>query len=324
MLGSVQWGLVTTAQARGAGVSRVALGRLAGRGSVRRVRHGVYALPSAGFGPLQDVRAAWLATDPARGAEQRVADGAGVVVSHASAAVVHGLGDLVAARHEFTAPGRRQTSQPDLRFHKGVVAGGDRVFVDGLPVTSVVRTVADLAGARLDVDHLAQVVRDGLQVAGGSYAQLATRLDPYAHRYGYGTGRALVEGCLAMAGLPDTAADVLSQTLAPYLAELTRQLAPLAAGMKPLVDEMTRLAPADTAAGPWAKDADLLKDYVAPPETTAAMAALAEAARQAVSSSVPTVLSHGIGPGAVRPRGGADRRSRKEPGDVAGEGDENG
>lgn len=39
----------------------------------------------------------------------------------------------------------------------------------------------------------------------GAYAQLA-------ERYGYGTGVTLVEGCLATAGLPDAAADILRPT----------------------------------------------------------------------------------------------------------------
>jgi predicted transcriptional regulator of viral defense system len=43
LLGSGQWGLVTTAQANEAGVSKMQLSRLAARGTVQRVRHGVYA-----------------------------------------------------------------------------------------------------------------------------------------------------------------------------------------------------------------------------------------------------------------------------------------
>ena len=344
-LGSAQWGLVTTAQAQRAGVSRVVLGRLVERGSVRRVRHGVYALPSAGFGALQDVRAAWLATDAGRDVEQRVSGGGDVVVSHVSAAVVHGLGDLVASRHEFTAPIRRQTSQPDVRFHKGVVSGRDRLLVDGLPVTSVVRTVVDLAVSHLDFDHLASVVRDGLQVAGGTYAQLAERLDPYARRYGYDTGATLVEGCLATAGLPDTAADVLSQSLGPVVVEVTKGLKPLLAEMakqwEPVVAEVARLnsqtwanvaragmPPGVVSGVQEAVRRAMPSITVDPPRIEippGVMSAVQEASRRAVS---PSAKALGSSPGttSVRSRGEPETHDREDvvegSGDVGGEGDE--
>ena len=62
-IGAMQWGLVTTGQAQQAGIERVWLSRLLDRGVIHRVRHGVYALPSATHGPFQELQAAWLATD---------------------------------------------------------------------------------------------------------------------------------------------------------------------------------------------------------------------------------------------------------------------
>lgn len=208
-LGGAQWGLVTSAQAVSRGVDRVTLGRLADRGAVQRLRHGVYALPSAGSGPLQDVRAAWLATGPSLDVDERALGEPEVVVSHLSAAVAHGLGDLLASRHHFTSPVRRQTSQLDVRFHRSSLVAGDWVLLDGLPVTSVVRTVADLVRDGIDLDHLAPVLRDALQVAPGTYGALAEALSPAAAMYGHGSGEDLVASCLRSAGLPETARDVL-------------------------------------------------------------------------------------------------------------------
>lgn len=209
-LGSSQWGLATTGQAEALGVLRVDLGRLCDAGSIQRVRRGVYALASATYGPLQSVQAAWLATAPAVDAETRVMEGDDVVVSHVSAAQVHGLGDLVSARHEFTSPRRRQTTQADVRFHRLELPDEDRTVVDGLPATSVLRTVADLATSHADLDHLAGVVRDALSIPGTRRVRLAARLDPVAPRYGYDTGLALVDECLNRAGVPDVAADLLT------------------------------------------------------------------------------------------------------------------
>ncbi|GAA1995482.1 hypothetical protein GCM10009718_36850 [Isoptericola halotolerans] len=42
-----QWGLLTTAQATAAGVSRMMLSRMAEWGELERVMHGVYATPAA-------------------------------------------------------------------------------------------------------------------------------------------------------------------------------------------------------------------------------------------------------------------------------------
>ncbi|MGQ4509938.1 type IV toxin-antitoxin system AbiEi family antitoxin domain-containing protein [Dermabacteraceae bacterium P13147] len=219
-LGSSQWGLATTGQAEVLGVSRVDLGRLCDAGAIQRIRRGVYALASSTYGPLQSVQAAWLATAPSVDAETRVMEGDDVVVSHFSAAYVHGLGDLIPVRHEFTSPRRRQTTQTDVRFHRLELSDEDLAVVDGLPVTSVLRTVADLAASRVDLDHLAGIVRDALSIPGTRRTRLATRLDPVSSRYGYDTGLALVDECLNRAGLPDVAADLLSPIKSAYMQNL--------------------------------------------------------------------------------------------------------
>ncbi|MGY5766587.1 type IV toxin-antitoxin system AbiEi family antitoxin domain-containing protein [Brachybacterium sp. DNPG3] len=209
-LGSGQWGLATTAQAAALGVTRADLGRLLAAGSVQRVRHGVYALASAAYGPLQDLQAAWLATEPRTAGEGRVVEGDDVLVSHVSAAQVHGLGDLIASEHEFTSPRRRQTAQPDVRFHRLDLPDEDRAVVDGLPVTSVERTVADLSASAVDFDHLASAVRDALSLPHVRPEQLAARLDAAALRYGFEDGTGLVGACLERAGLPSVAANLVS------------------------------------------------------------------------------------------------------------------
>lgn len=207
-LGADQWGLVTTGQAESYGVTRVALGRLHADEIIHRVRRGVYALPSAGHGPLQGVRAAWLATSPRVTAAARVQRGDDVVVSHVSAASVHGLGDLIPSVHEFSSSRRRQSTHPDVRFHRREVVDEDRAIVDGLPVTSVLRTVESLASAGTDLDHLADVVRDSLAKPEVRPGPLARRLDRVAHLYGHEGGDELVADCLNRAGLPPVAANL--------------------------------------------------------------------------------------------------------------------
>lgn len=182
LLGSTQRGLVTTAQAKAAGVSKVDLARLVQTGTLSRARHGVYVLPSAGVDPLQDLRAAWLAAS---------ASGK-VVVSGPSAAAVNGLGDLVPDKHEFTAHERRQSAQSDVRFRRADLAEREVVWVDGLPVTSVPRTVADLARTLLDSGHLANVLSDAVDNPHVDVRDLERAVERYSRHYGAKSGRDLL------------------------------------------------------------------------------------------------------------------------------------
>ena len=87
-----QYGLITTAQAARIGISRTALARLVDGEALARIRHGVYVLPSSDGDPDQDLRAAWLSTDPRRFADERARAVDTPVVSHASASALHRMG----------------------------------------------------------------------------------------------------------------------------------------------------------------------------------------------------------------------------------------
>ena len=96
--------------------------------ALARIRHGVYALPSSDGDPDQDLRAAWLSTDPRRFADERARAVDTPVVSHASASALHRMGDLVPIRHSFTAPQRKQTRQTDIRYHRAARRGLSRIW----------------------------------------------------------------------------------------------------------------------------------------------------------------------------------------------------
>ncbi|MEU4191223.1 type IV toxin-antitoxin system AbiEi family antitoxin domain-containing protein [Kribbella sp. NPDC026611] len=228
VLGAGQWGLVTSSQAQEAGVSKMQLSRLAERGTVQRLRHGVYALPSADTGPLQGLRAAWLATGSRPTGNQPLA-----VVSGESAAAVHGLGDLLPSKYEFTTAVRRQTTQPDTRFRKRELRDADITWVDGLPVTTVARTVQELAVGGTDFDHLAVAVRDAVTTTNVASDALVEALEPAAGRFRSADGSTLLADALKATGYqPDTRLlqlvapqlqDQLLQALAPKLQELINQ-----------------------------------------------------------------------------------------------------
>jgi len=216
-LGSAQWGLVTTGQARRIGIERLWLSRLMDRGIIQRIRHGVYALPSATHGPYQELQAAWLITDRNHTLEERVMNDNHVVVSHVSASDLHGLGDLVATRHNFSTSRRRQTAQEDIRFYRRELSPKDVMLKDGLPVTSVPRTISDLADIHIDFDHLAQVTKDALSKGLADFEILASRLDPFTKTYGYDDGNEFMDALIEEAGLPSTTESLLARNLSSAL-----------------------------------------------------------------------------------------------------------
>lgn len=193
-LAAEQWGLFTTAQARSIGVSAQAVARLTNQGALERMSHGVYRIAGAPPEPFDDLRVAWLGLEPVRRVADRLRDPSPAVVSFRSAALVHALGDLEADEYEFTVEGRKQSRREDVRIHKGGIPPDEWTVVDGMPVTTVLRTVSNLAAAGIDGGHLAGVVRDALTVKQVDDQQLADVLRPFAHRYGeqLGNGEALL------------------------------------------------------------------------------------------------------------------------------------
>lgn len=153
-----QTGYVTTAQAKRLGVKTDDLVRMARRQDLRRVGHGVYAFPGTFDSPRANTIVAWLRlsgdrlpwdeTDPA------------AVVSHASAAAIHGFGTFVASAPTFTVFSRRfQPPDESIRLYTARLEPEDWKWVVmpeaiELPVTTPARTVVDLAFAGEERDHV--------------------------------------------------------------------------------------------------------------------------------------------------------------------------
>lgn len=239
-LAAGQWGLLTSAQAQREGVTRVQLGRLTEAGVLDRVDHGVYAVASAPY-EHRALRAAWLALDPARTAEERLVDPlAGGVVSHTSAAGLHRLGDLLDDVPELTLTDRKQTRR-GIRLHRGTLTQADVTLVDGLPTTTEERTIADLLRDGHDTEHVAQIIGQGARRGVIDLVDLAARLDPLARRYGRPDGTALVEYFLDIAGL---SARAMARDLAAT--SVGREL--VAAGAASAIEQLVAALEATTAA----------------------------------------------------------------------------
>jgi predicted transcriptional regulator of viral defense system len=201
-----QWGLVTSAQARLSGVSRVQLARLVDDSVLIRLAHGVYVLRAAVGTEHLELRAAWLGLDPERMAADRLRNRTdGAVVSHASAARLHQLGDLDADRHEFTLAGRKQSRRSDVRLHRGVLQAEDVAIVAGLPVTRPERVVVDLLSDRHDGEHVAGVLAGAVASRSIDLERLAPWLEPFAARFGFPAraGEQVLDHLLELGGAAD-------------------------------------------------------------------------------------------------------------------------
>lgn len=205
-LSSEQWGLFTMAQAKELGFSAQQIARMAKAGTVERIRHGVYRIGGAPSVPSERLRAAWMMIEPGATAGERLREGSPAVVTHRSAAWLHGLGDVDADVMEFATSKRRQSRLSDVRYRVASYEPDAWTLEDGLPVTTVLMTIVDLAAGHLDGGHLAGIVRDAVVANRVDSESVSEALRPFAHMYGVrlGDGEALLSRFLEEAGIPQS------------------------------------------------------------------------------------------------------------------------
>ena len=134
-----QAGAFSHAQALAAGLHPMEIRRLAESGEWKRVLPGVYAATADGT-PLQPLYCAWLWA------------GEDAVVSHRSAARLHGLEVDEPPRPEVIVPLDRRPRSRKVAVYRAALTPSDSVTLHGLPVTSVARTLLDLSSVVDRVD----------------------------------------------------------------------------------------------------------------------------------------------------------------------------
>jgi predicted transcriptional regulator of viral defense system len=144
-------GYVTTAQAAEVGVSRQQLSYLARTGSLERVAHGIYRLRRFPARRFEDVFVAclWAGDD--------------AVASHDTALAIYELTDAMPAAIHVSVPRPFRGRRPGVTVHVAPLRDGERTERDGMPVTTVERTIADV------------LVRSGAELAGLAAEQALER-----------------------------------------------------------------------------------------------------------------------------------------------------
>ena len=117
------------------GLSPSAVRSRAAAGRLHRIHKTVYSLVPK---PLLKREGLYMAAV--------LACGPGAVLSHRSAAVLHQLRDWGYTLIEVTVPGRSGRTHPGVAVHRSTtLTEADTTVVDGIPVTSLERTLLDLA-----------------------------------------------------------------------------------------------------------------------------------------------------------------------------------
>lgn len=180
---------------------------MADSGVLQRLHHGIYRLAHIPYDGHLAERVAWFALDQDTVVwdrlDQAVPTG---VLSHRTAAALHQLGDMDADEVELSAPRRIRLSVPHVIVHRAQLNRDDWQIVDGLPVTTPIRTIGDLAAASTDAGHLATVVRDALTRDLATTEEAAAALAPHAFAYGHRPlgGQTFLDALIEEAGVPET------------------------------------------------------------------------------------------------------------------------
>jgi very-short-patch-repair endonuclease len=147
MLAARQWGVVSRTQLLDAGLSRKQIADRVRAGRLLRLHPGIYAV---GHTRLR-TEGSWLAAV--------LAVGPGAVLSHRDAAGLHDLRPANHQRIDVTTEADRQGTAKIAVHRTRVLSADDITTVSGIPVTTVARTLVDIAG-QVPRNHLAKVIKE--------------------------------------------------------------------------------------------------------------------------------------------------------------------
>jgi len=146
-----QAGYFTTVQARQAGFSYSLLSYHVGTGRFDRVRPRVYRLVQFPVSSHEDLYVAWLQAGP------------DAVISHDSALALYDLSDRLPDQNHVTVPRTASRRRPGIRLHTKRLNQKDVTRYEGLPVTTVLRTLADVAAGGLTDEQVRQAIQEAVR-----------------------------------------------------------------------------------------------------------------------------------------------------------------
>jgi predicted transcriptional regulator of viral defense system len=149
------FGYFTVEQATAIDVSPKTLHAMVRRGTLQHVSTGLYRVAAIPLSPLAEYMEASLWPRGPQG-----------VISHDSALVLHDLSDVNPAKIHVTVPRSHRiirATPPLYVVHRADLRDSEVEYVDGIPVTSPVRTIVDCHRAHLGPALIRQALADGVR-----------------------------------------------------------------------------------------------------------------------------------------------------------------
>jgi predicted transcriptional regulator of viral defense system len=165
-----QDGYFATRQARRVGISRDQLSYQTKAGQLERIVHGIYRLRRFPASPYEDLFVALLRTGPHS------------VISHESALGVYDLTDALPAQVHVTVPRTASRRREGIRLHTKAIDASEITTRNGLSVTTVPRTIADVAAAGLAEEFVIQAVHEAIDRGLIAAGELRTAREIYGGR----------------------------------------------------------------------------------------------------------------------------------------------
>lgn len=145
-----QAGYFTASQAGKVGFSWERLSMNVKTGKFLRITHGVYRLAHFPASSFEDIFVAWLKT------------GQSSIISHESALLVYDLSDVLPAEIHVIVPRTASRRRKGIRMHTNLLRPDEIAAREGLPVTTVARTIADVAASHLAEEQVRLAIREAL------------------------------------------------------------------------------------------------------------------------------------------------------------------
>jgi predicted transcriptional regulator of viral defense system len=146
-----QAGYFAAHQARESGFTWERLSSNVKSGRFIRVRRGIYRLTQFPGSDFEDLFVAWLRTGPDS------------VISHESALALYDLSDVLPSEIHVIVPRTSSRRRPDIRQHTHRLDAGEVTTREGLPVTTVPRTLADVAASGLAEEQVRLAIREAIE-----------------------------------------------------------------------------------------------------------------------------------------------------------------
>jgi predicted transcriptional regulator of viral defense system len=146
-----QAGYFTSGQAAEVGFDRKLLWHYQKTGQILRASYAIYRLAHFPASPYEDLFIAWLQCGPR------------AAISHESALALYNLSDVLPAEVHVTVPRTASRRRKGIRQHTNRLRPSAVRKREGLPVTSVQRTISDVAKAGLGEEQIREAIQQAVE-----------------------------------------------------------------------------------------------------------------------------------------------------------------